>query len=163
MKAAILSFALVLVLLLGVAARQGRLLEGFRATGTAAAQVVPILLLAILMMGFLNVLMPQAWVDRWLSDDAGWRGMGLAWLAGVLTPGGGGIGMPVAAGLLTGGASPAVVVTYLVSLSTLNVLRLPMEAGFYGWRITMIRWISCLLLPFLAGGLVRIVAPLWTR
>ncbi len=159
MKWAGFVFAMLFVVILVVAAQQGKLEAGFRASGRSALMMGPVLLLAVLVMGFTEVLLPQGWVERWLTDASGPRGLAVAWLAGILTPGGSVIGMPLAAGLLTTGASPAVVVTYLTSMATLNVLRLPMEVGFYGMRVMVIRVLACALIPFLAGGIARLVAP----
>jgi uncharacterized membrane protein YraQ (UPF0718 family) len=160
MKWAIVIFLGILLSVVGLAAWQGRLEAGLRATARSAVEIGPILVLAIVIMGFTEVLLPQGWVERWLTDASGPRGLLVAWLAGVLTPGGSIIGFPLAAGLLKTGASPAVVVTYLTSMALLNVLRLPMEAGTYGLRMAALRVLACVLLPFLAGGMARVFAPL---
>lgn len=159
MKWAAILLAVLFAIMLGVAAHQGRLETGLRASARSAVMIGPVFLLAVLVMGFTEVLMPQGWVGRWLTDASGARGLGIAWLAGVLTPGGSVIGMPLAAGLLTTGASPAVVVTYLTSMATLNLLRLPMEVGVYGVRVMLIRVLACAVVPFIAGGVARLIAP----
>lgn len=160
MKGALLFFGVLLVAIVAAAAAQGRLQDGLRATARTAVEVGPILVLAVVVMGFTEVLLPQGWVERWLTDAAGARGLLVAWLAGVLTPGGSILGFPLAAGLLRTGASPAVVVTYLTSMALLNLLRLPLEAGAYGLRVAALRVLACAVLPFVAGGLARLLAPL---
>lgn len=159
MKSAIAVFLLLFAVVVLLAAVQGRLEEGLRATARTGLALGPILVLAVVVMGFTEALVPAGWVERWLSDAAGLRGLGTAWLAGLLTPGGSIIGFPLAAGLFRSGASPAVVVTYLCSMATLNLLRLPMEAGTYGWRMTLLRFVACAPLPLAAGALARISAP----
>lgn len=160
MKWAYVVFFALLLGVVALAAAQGKLGEGFRASGKSAVQLGPVLILAFLVMGFTEVLLPQGWVERWLTDASGPRGLAVAWLAGVLTPGGSVIGFPMAAGLLKTGASPAVVVTYVTSMALLNVLRLPMEVGLYGGRVLALRVLACLVLPFVAGGFARLLAPL---
>lgn len=159
MKGALLLFVALAAAVILFAATQGKLGEGLRASGRAAASFGPVLVVAILVMGFTEVLLPQGWVERWLSDAAGPRGLVVAWLAGVLTPGGSVLGFPLAAGLVKTGASPAVVVTYLTSMALLNLLRLPMEAGLYGPRMLLLRVVACLVVPFVAGGLARLFSP----
>ena len=51
--------------------------------------------------------------------------------------------------------APAVLVTYLVSISTLSLIRIPMEVGLIGGRLAMLRVAACVLLPPLAGLLTR--------
>ena len=160
MRGALLVLAGALLVAVAVAAAQGRLEEGLRASVRSAAAIGPLLLLALCVMGFTETLLPRGWVERWLTDAAGLRGLVVAWLAGVLTPGGSVIGMPLAAGLVTGGASPAVVVTYLTSMATLNAVRTPMEVGIYGGRVTAVRLLSSAAIPFVAGAVARFVGPI---
>jgi uncharacterized membrane protein YraQ (UPF0718 family) len=148
-----------LVAVVGAAWARGQLEAGLKASARGVLLLGPMLLLAVFVMGFTEVLLPQGWVERWLSDASGPRGLLVGWLAGLLTPGGGVVGFPLAAGLLKTGASPAVVVTYLTSMATLNLLRLPMEAGYYGLRVMALRALACALLPFFAGGIARLLAP----
>ena len=119
-------------------------------------QMLPLLVFCFLIAGFVEVLLPRALVERWLSDDAGWRGIAVAWLAGALTPGGGPVGLPLAAGLMRNGAGVGVMVTYLTSLALLSFVRLPMEYGMLGGRMTLIRVGASILLPPLAGALAQV-------
>ena len=87
MKWTIIAMAVVLVGLIGFAASKGEGLveQGFRTAGVTGLKFLPILAVAFVIMGFVDVLLPSEVVERWLSDAAGWRGIGVAWLAGVLT------------------------------------------------------------------------------
>ena len=71
--------------------------------------------------------------------------------------------LPIVAGLQRAGVSMPVLVTYLVSLATLSVIRIPLEVGLIGGRLAAIRFVTCLLLPPVAGVLTRWVAPLLLR
>ena len=74
-----------------------------------------------------------------------------------MTPGGSIVGLPLIAGLYKTGVGTAVLMIYATSLATLSILRIPIEAGFYGWKLTMLRVGVSLLLPLIAGGLTLIV------
>jgi len=113
----------------------------------------PILVMAIIMAAFVETILPQDFVKNWLSNESGLRGILLAWGAGILTPGGGIVGMPLVAVLYKSGASLPVLMTYLTSLVTLSFIRIPIEASFYGWKITLLRISVSLVLPLIAGGL----------
>lgn len=157
MKWALALMVLMTAALIGAAAYKGdgALQQGFREAGTQGIKILPVLVLAFLMMGFIDVLLPREVVQKWLTDAAGWKGLTIGWLAGILTPGGSIIGMPLAAGLMKAGVSPAVLVTYLTSLALLSSIRMPLEIGFYGWRLMVIRVLASLILPFVAGLTTR--------
>jgi uncharacterized protein len=162
---AIFMGALLLVLVAVTYARAGGegLSQALRASGTTGLTFLPMLVFAILMMGFIEVLLPKEIVEHWLSDASGPRGILIATLAGIATPAGSLVGLPLAAGLAKAGAGAAVVVTYLVSFSLLSLIRLPIEVGILGPRLTALRVIACLLLPPLAGIVTLVIAPLLTR
>ncbi len=51
------------------------------------------------------------------------------------------------------------ILTYLTSMSLLSLVRLPMEWGLLGGRVTAIRWGATFLLPLLVG----VCALAWQR
>jgi uncharacterized membrane protein YraQ (UPF0718 family) len=159
MKWTIVAMLALTLTLMVVAAAKGELGAGLRSAGIQGLKFVPVLVLVFLLMGLIEVILPQGMVERWLSDAAGWRGLAVAWFAGMLTPAGPVVSMPLAAGLLRAGVSPSVLVTYLTSVATLAMIRVPMELGFYGWRLTAMRVLASLILPFAAGTITRWITP----
>jgi uncharacterized membrane protein YraQ (UPF0718 family) len=131
--------------------------EGFRRGGKETMVLLPLLVVVLILTGFVHVLLPREVVARWLSADAGWRGLVIAWIAGAVTPGGGPVGIPLAAALVKSGAGLGVVVTYLTSLSLLSFIRLPLELGIYGGRLTLLRVLVSLPLPPLTGLLAHLI------
>ncbi len=162
MKSTLLGLAVVVVVLAGLALNRGdgTLTRGVTTAGSQFLQFIPILAIAFLLMGLVDALLPPDMVERWLTDASGWKGLGIAWLAGVLTPGGSIIGMPLAAGLAKAGVGAGVLVTYLTSLAVLSMLRVPLEIGFYGWRLMLLRVLASLVLPIGAGVIARLLAPI---
>ena len=178
MVAVMLSLAGALVILAAVKGGPALVQEGLRASGRGALQLVPLLAVVLLLAGFVEVLLPRATVAAWLSDAAGVRGLLIAWIAGALTPGGGPVGLPLAAALQRSGAGAGVLVrllqfrtlrgfrtsreglgqaslplahAYVTSMSLLSFVRVPLEIGIYGARLTGLRVLSNLLLPLVAG------------
>lgn len=139
----------------------GLVIEGLRGGAKSAAQLLPLLVVVFLLTGFVEVLLPKDTVATWLSDAAGWRGLGVAWIAGALTPGGGPVGLPLAAALMRAGAGLGVLVTYLTSMSLLSFVRVPMEIGIYGTRLTIFRIASSVFLPLLAGVAAQVLGRIW--
>lgn len=136
-------------------------LLGVRTSLGQLVHFLPVLVVAIFVAGFTEVLLPKDLVKRWLSDAAGLRGIALAWLAGILTPGGSIIGLPLVVALYRAGVGISVLMTYTTSFATLSILRVPIEVSFYGWRLTGIRLLVSLILPFIAGTLTQLLLPLF--
>lgn len=155
MKTTAIAMAIALAGLMLLAALQGNgtFRTGLATSGRQLLGFLPVLIIAVMLAGFTEVLLPRRLVETWLSDAAGLRGLAIAWFAGIITPGGSIVGLPLIAGLYRGGVGIAVLMTYATSLATLSILRIPLEAGFYGWRLTFIRLGASLVLPFIAGGL----------
>ncbi len=165
MKLTLISLLALLLILMGLAYWQGA--DTFKSGWqTASHQIIgflPIIIIALLIAGFIEALLPQHLIQTWLSDASGWRGITIAWLAGILTPGGSIIGLPLIASLYKAGVGISIIITYATSFATLSILRLPMEVGFYGWRLTLLRVTVSLILPFIAGGLTLLLLPLYQR
>jgi uncharacterized membrane protein YraQ (UPF0718 family) len=161
-KAALIIMGVLLLGVVGLAAWRGGwplVSEGLKRGGKESVTLLPLLVVVFVLTGFVQVLLPRELVAHWLSDEAGWRGIGVAWVAGALTPGGGPIGMPLAAALVRSGAGLGVVVTYLTSLSLLSFIRLPMEVAIYGGRLTGLRLLISVLFPPVAGLLAHAFGP----
>ena len=161
MKAAaavMVGLALVLAAVCWVRGGTALLGDGLKAGGKSLVQLLPLLVVVFLLTGFVEVLLPQDLVAKWLSGASGARGLGIAWVAGALTPGGGPVGLPLAAALMRRGAGLGVLVTYLTSMSLLSFVRVPLEISIYGPKLTGIRVACSALLPLIAGLLAQLVA-----
>jgi uncharacterized membrane protein YraQ (UPF0718 family) len=157
MKGALILLGAALLVVAVLAVARGVFLEGMRGAGSSFVRLLPMLVLAFLLAGLTEAILPRGFVERWLSEDSGVRGYLLAWAAGALTPAGGVVGLPLAASLLSAGAGAGVLVTYLTSLAVLPIIRLPMELGIYGARLALLRIMSSLILPPLAGLLAQLM------
>lgn len=71
--------------------------------------------------------------------------------------------MPLVAVLHKAGAGLAVIMTFLTSLATLSILKLPIEIGFYGWRLTILRFAVSLTLPLIAGFLTHAIVQTFSK
>ena len=136
---------------------------GLRTSLQQLTRLLPVVMVAMLISGFTDVLLPKALVERWLSDASGWRGIGLGYLAGVLTPGAGLIGLPLVATLYKAGVGSSVLVTYMTSMTTISLMRIPLELGFCGWQLTSLRITVSLVLPILAGVFAHFLSPWFIR
>lgn len=133
-------------------------LEAVVRAGELIAWVAPIVLGAVLISGYFQALVPREHLERWLGEGSGLRGLGLATVAGALTPGGPFAAFPLVAGLLRAGAGFPVAVTYLTAWATLGLNRvLVWEVPFFGIDFVAVRLLVSLPLPFVAGGVAVIL------
>ena len=118
--------------------------------------VLPRLVPALILAGMLQVLVPQEVVARYLGRDAGFRSILIASAAGVLTPGGPMVTVPLLVALANSGAAMAPLVAYMTSWSLFGMQRIiAWEAPLMGWPFVVVRVIPSLAFPVLAGWLVK--------
>lgn len=125
--------------------------EGLVAGGEVLWSVVPLLVAAFLIAGFIQVLVSRETVTRWLGAESGWRGIALACLGGALIPGGPYVYYPISAVLLKSGASLGVLVAFVTAKNLWSVSRLPLEFALLGSRLTIVRFAVTFLAPPLLG------------
>jgi uncharacterized membrane protein YraQ (UPF0718 family) len=113
-----------------------------------------ILVLAFIIVGFVNVLSPQNLIEKYLGPDSGWGGIILAEGIGMLLPGGPYVVFPLIAIIYTQGTGLAQAVTLVTSWAAVALLTVTFELPFMGWRFTVIRWGLGLLAPLIAGAVV---------
>jgi len=130
---------------------EGEHLTGLKAASTMFFQILPLLLFAFIIAGMVPLLLPKEMLAKWIGSESGWRGILVGSLAGGLAPGGPYVSLPIVAGLLKSGASVGTMVAFLTGWSIWAVGRLPMEIGILGWKFTLIRVVSTLIFPPLAG------------
>jgi uncharacterized membrane protein YraQ (UPF0718 family) len=133
--------------------------QGLSGGGTLLASYALIVAVSFLAAGFAEVLVPTEWVRRTLGDDSGLRGLAIASGAGMLTPAGPFVSMPIAAVMVRSGAGMGPVVAFLTSWSLLALHRfIAWEVPILGWRVALLRYGVCLVLPFVAGWLARLLS-----
>ncbi len=111
---------------------------------------------AVLLAAFLQVLVPRDLVAAWIGEKSGLRGMVIASLAGMLTPGGPMAAFPLVVALHASGADRGALVAYVTAWSLLGVQRLLIwEIPLLGGEFVVLRFIVSALLPLVAGLIAR--------
>ena len=150
LAAAALVFAIVAYLkdpsLPAIGARNGLSMLGF---------VLPRLIPALLLAGLFQVVVPQEVVSRYFGREAGLRGLVMAMMAGIMTPGGPMVSVPFLVALANSGAALPALVTYMTAWSLFGLQRIiAWEAPLMGWQFVWVRIIPSLAFPIVAGWLV---------
>ena len=145
------------------------LLEG--ADGVAAslrsdlglmADMVPLMVAAVLIGGFAQVLVPRGLVVRWLGERSGLAGVLLATGVGTLTPGGPMLAFPLLVVLRNAGADAPALIAFITAWSSLGIHRIVMwEIPLFGTEFAVVRWLSSLAMPVLAGLTAGVLVGRW--
>ena len=111
---------------------------------------------AVLVAGFVQVLVPRDLVARWLGEESGLRGLVVATIAGIFTPGGPMTSFPLVVALYRAGAERGALIVYITAWTLLGVQRvLVWEIPLLGSEFVLVRYLACLILPPLVGLIAR--------
>jgi uncharacterized membrane protein YraQ (UPF0718 family) len=145
------------LLVIGYYKGEGQHISGLKSGLHMTVEILPLLIMAFIMAGMIQVLLPHHLMSRFLGEESGIKGILIGTVAGSLTPGGPFVSMPIVAGLLRSGAGTGTMVAYLTAWSLLGVHRLPMELGILGWKFTLIRLGSVFFFPPIAGLIAQVI------
>jgi len=120
------------------------------------ANTLPRLAAAQVVAGLIWVMLPRDRFSRLLSNNSGRRGLVIATVAGIITPGGPASAYPFLAIIAAAGADRGILVTYITSWALLAAQRLIVwDVPFMGIEFSALRFLVCLPLPILAGLIAR--------
>ena len=120
------------------------------------ANTLPRLAAAQVVAGLIWVMLPRDRFSRLLGENSGHRGLVIATVAGIITPGGPASAYPFLAIIAAAGADRGVLVTYITSWALLAAQRIIVwDLPFMGVEFSSLRFLVCLPLPLLAGLIAR--------
>jgi uncharacterized membrane protein YraQ (UPF0718 family) len=120
--------------------------------------MLPKVLAGCLTAAFLTILLPREIINRWVGADAGFKGIVISFLAGIILPGGPFTIFPIAGAFVAMGADIAAAVTLITSWTLLGLNRVvTWEMPFLGFDFVSWRYVAALPLPIIAGLLVRVI------
>ncbi|MDD3554006.1 MAG: permease [Deltaproteobacteria bacterium] len=123
--------------------------------------IVPALVFGFWIAGMITVIMPTELLTRLLGEESGLKGLLIATVGGMLTPGGPFVQFPIVNALLQQGAAVAPVVTYLSAWALMGINRfLVYEVPLLGWKLAVTRILASLAFPALIGLLTKVI---WSR
>ena len=119
-------------------------------------KILPIIGGGILLVGSMHLLLPSKYIGKWLGKDSGIKGIIIATIVGGITPGGPMVSFPLLISLRSKGADIGSLVSYITAWTTISFTRtIAWEIPLMGIEFTIIRLISSLALPIIAGILFR--------
>ena len=125
--------------------------QGLVLSWNSFRRTAALLLIAFLIVGFVETLAPQELIADWIGPESGLQGILIGELAGVLLPGGPYVIFPLISALYQAGAGFGPTLAMVTSWAGLALLSISFEIPFMGWRFTLIRVALTLPFPFLVG------------
>ncbi len=126
--------------------------ESFSSDLQTFLDILPKLALAYITAALVQIMVPRAFITRWLGDKTGFKGVAIATGVGVITPGGPMMSFPIVSAMSQAGTGRAALIAYLTSWETLGFQRiLSWEFPLMGVEYSLIRTIASIPLPFIAA------------
>ncbi len=140
--------------------KHGRHQEGFKAGMRQLVAALPVILLALLLSGFLEVLIPEEFIKRWLAQEAGFTGVFLGALGGMVMAFGPYASYPIIATIYGSGAGLGTTISMLSGWTMLGLSRIPFESGFLGLKFSLLRMALHLVFCIAVGTVAHLIG-LW--
>lgn len=126
------------------------------------ASVAPMMLLSFCLAALMTRLVPHDTLVQWLGQGSGWRGIGIATLAGVVTPGGPFVQFPIVAVLHKQGVAVGPLAAYLSAWALLGAHRFViLEVPLLGWKFSVCRFALSAVFPPTIGWVIQWVWRRW--
>jgi len=135
----------------------GSHVRGFRIAGSTFVNMLPLLFMAFLLAGFMQVVIPPELIRSWLGGEAGLRGVLIGCLVGILIPGGPYIAFPIIASIYNAGAGLGPVIACITAWAMWgSVTKIVFEITLIGYWFTVLRLCLVLLFPPFAGMIAAV-------
>lgn len=129
---------------------------GLSDAGDLLLMIMPQLGAGLLIGGLVQQFVDRERVAAMLGQNSGFRGLGLASVAGMLTPGGPFASFPLVYALWVAGADAGALIAFITAWSLIGINRLVIwELPFMGADFALLRFFVSLPLPILAGLIAR--------
>lgn len=133
----------------------GTHLKGFKIAQKTLINMWPLLIIAFVMAGFIQVAIPPELIKSWLGAQAGLRGVLIGSVVGALIPGGPYVAFPIIASVVNAGAGLGTAVAFITSWAMLGIGAIPFELAIVGSRFMFLRLALVLVIPVLSGILAN--------
>jgi len=135
----VLSVATVVLLLLSFIADRGKTLAGLQKGAKMFLNILPAMLGVLILVSVFLYIVPASALTHWLGQGSGWAGIASAALLGSISLIPGFIAFPLGAILVRSGVSYQVIAVFITTLMMVGILTLPLEAKYFGWRVSILR------------------------
>jgi uncharacterized membrane protein YraQ (UPF0718 family) len=151
-----LSLVTSVLLLLSFLADRGKTAAGIKTGLRMFLNILPALLTVLILVSVFLYAVPPQVLTRWLGRGTGWVGIGTAAVLGSISLIPGFIAFPLGAILVKSGVSYQVVAVFITTLMMVGILTLPLEAKYFGLKVSIIRNVLSFFGALLVGLLMGV-------
>lgn len=123
----------------------------------AFENIMPALLGVLTLIGLVLTILSPKVITAVLGQNTGIWGMFLTSLIGAITLIPAFVAFPMAASLLTGGAGIMQIAVFVSTLTMVGTVTAPLEAKYFGWKVTVLRNGFAYLFSFIAAIIIGMV------
>lgn len=121
-------------------------------------KILPALLGIMILVGVLLAIFDADFITKIIGDESGWTGVFFSAVVGAITLIPGFIAFPTAAILLQNGAGYMQIGAFVSALMMVGVATAPMEAEYFGKRLTLLRNLMAFVFSFVVAFIIGKVA-----
>jgi uncharacterized membrane protein YraQ (UPF0718 family) len=114
-------------------------------------RLLPTLVLMLALVSVVLYLIPGENLSKFMGEGSGIAGWMTAALFGSVALIPGFIAYPLCGVLIKSGVAYSVIAVFITTLMMTGFMTLPVEARFFGWRVSILRNLSCLVAALLIG------------
>lgn len=153
----VIFFAAALLCAYALSRRDDSLRQGLSRAVEQFVLIVPRMVFALVAAGFMVKFIPTEVIGRFLGAEAGFTGILIATVGGLLVHAGPVIAFSIAAALATEGASAPALVSFITCWALFTAHRVVIfEMPILGTSFMRLRMLSVFVLPFLAGTMALV-------
>lgn len=119
--------------------------------------ILPSVLTVLLLIGFILTLLNAEIISKLIGAESGLLGLGISAVIGSIALIPGFVAFPLAASLLDAGAGYAQISVFISTLMMVGVAMFPMEAKYFGKRLSLKRNLLSLLVAVVTSLIVGVV------
>lgn len=134
-----LALGTAILLLFSLLADRRKTMAGLKKGAMMFLNILPTLLTVLILVSVFLYAVPGPVLTKWLGQETGWAGIGTAAVLGSVSLIPGFIAFPLGAILVRSGVSFQVVAVFITTLMMVGILTLPLEAKYFGWKVSIIR------------------------
>ena len=131
--------------------------KALKGGGMTFLKALPLIVTGFAIAGLLQVIELRVLIHGWLGSQTGLKGVLMGTLLGALTPGPVYLVLPMAGGLLKGGAGAGAIVAYLTSWDLCSVRRLAIDLTLIDSKVVLVKFALSILLSLAAGLIAGII------